>query len=68
MVRKIADNDMIWEQTTPLYQLALIFAKLEYSEKSVVDPMGLIDSLRLNTGDQQDAAEYILTPSSTRVL
>lgn len=30
--------------------------------------MGLIDALRLNTGDQQDAAEYILTPGSTRVL
>ncbi|KAE8539220.1 hypothetical protein D1P53_004316 [Cryptococcus gattii VGV] len=45
-------------ETTPLYQLALIFAKLEYSEKSVIDPMGLIDALRLNAGDQQDAAEF----------
>ncbi|OXG77311.1 ubiquitin carboxyl-terminal hydrolase 48 [Cryptococcus neoformans var. grubii Br795] len=48
----------VTSETTPLYQLALIFAKLEYSEKSVVDPMGLVDSLRLNTGDQQDAAEF----------
>ncbi|KIR98682.1 hypothetical protein L804_04261 [Cryptococcus deuterogattii 2001/935-1] len=45
-------------ETTPLYQLALIFTKLEYSEKSVIDPMGLIDALRLNAGDQQDAAEF----------
>lgn len=30
--------------------------------------MGLIDALRLNMGDQQDAAEYILTPSLTLVV
>ncbi|ODN97958.1 hypothetical protein I350_07595 [Cryptococcus amylolentus CBS 6273] len=45
-------------QNTPLFQLALIFGMLEHSEKKVVDPMGLIDALRLNKGDQQDAAEF----------
>ncbi|KAK8864689.1 hypothetical protein IAR55_001941 [Kwoniella newhampshirensis] len=30
----------------------------EYSERKVVDPMGLIDALRLSKGDQQDAAEF----------
>ncbi|ORY26328.1 hypothetical protein BCR39DRAFT_541321 [Naematelia encephala] len=43
---------------TPLYHLALVFAQLQFSEKSIVDPMGLIEALRLNTGDQQDAAEF----------
>ncbi|WVQ77862.1 hypothetical protein IAR50_007560 [Cryptococcus sp. DSM 104548] len=48
----------VTSENTPLFQLALIFAMLEHSEKKVVDPMGLIDALRLNAGDQQDAAEF----------
>ncbi|WVQ80125.1 hypothetical protein IAT38_002226 [Cryptococcus sp. DSM 104549] len=44
--------------TTPLYHLALVFAMLGYSDRKVVDPMGLIEALRLNKGDQQDAAEF----------
>jgi ubiquitin carboxyl-terminal hydrolase 48 len=40
-----------------MYYLALIFASLQYSTKKVVDPMGLIEALRLEKGNQQDAAE-----------
>ena len=42
---------------TPLYHLAMIFASLQYSERAVVDPTPLIESLGLKKTDQQDAAE-----------
>lgn len=42
---------------TPLRHLAQIFAMLQVSQREVVDPGPLIEALRLNKGDQQDAAE-----------
>jgi ubiquitin carboxyl-terminal hydrolase 48 len=42
---------------TPIYHLAIVFASLQFSERAVVDPSPLIDSLGLKKGDQQDAAE-----------
>ncbi|WOO83634.1 Ubiquitin carboxyl-terminal hydrolase 48 [Vanrija pseudolonga] len=43
---------------SPLHHLANIFAMMHYSNKPVVDPGALIEALRLNKGDQQDAAEF----------
>jgi ubiquitin carboxyl-terminal hydrolase 48 len=43
---------------SPLFHLAHIFTSLEFTQKPFVDPRGLIESLRLNTGEQQDAAEF----------
>ncbi|KAL1405904.1 hypothetical protein Q8F55_007584 [Vanrija albida] len=43
---------------SPLHHLANIFAMMHFSNKAVVDPGALIEALRLNKGDQQDAAEF----------
>lgn len=45
-------------QTSSLYNLALVFASLQHTEKKVVDPSGLVKALRLESGNQQDAAEF----------
>ncbi|KAK4687825.1 hypothetical protein P7C73_g2281, partial [Tremellales sp. Uapishka_1] len=42
----------------PLFHLALVFASLQYTEKQIVDPTGLVEVLKLNKSDQQDAAEF----------
>lgn len=49
--------DTVGKVGTPLYHLANIFAKLQCSQRSVVDPGELVEALRLNKGHQQDAAE-----------
>jgi ubiquitin carboxyl-terminal hydrolase 48 len=43
---------------SPLFHLAHIFASLQHTEERFIDPMALIESLRLNKGEQQDAAEF----------
>ena len=43
---------------TPLFHLGAIFAALELSDRPVVDPTPLLDSLKLEKADQQDAAEF----------
>ncbi|WWC69883.1 uncharacterized protein I206_103826 [Kwoniella pini CBS 10737] len=50
--------DCVTTDTTPLYQLAIVFGMLQHSNRQLVDPMGLIDALRLEKGNQQDAAEF----------
>ncbi|OCF31948.1 hypothetical protein I316_06331 [Kwoniella heveanensis BCC8398] len=45
-------------QSTPLYHLASVFAMLQHSQRAVVDPSFLIEALRLDKGDQQDAGEF----------
>jgi hypothetical protein len=42
---------------TALYHLGLVFASLEKSERQAVDPEGLINKLKLEKGNQQDAQE-----------
>lgn len=46
------------EQGT-LHCLASVFGRLQLSRRPVVDPGPLIEALRLNKGDQQDAAECV---------
>lgn len=48
---------VVGDKVTPLYHLANIFAMLQESKRQVVDPGALIDALKLNKGNQQDAAE-----------
>ncbi|WWC62222.1 uncharacterized protein I303_104817 [Kwoniella dejecticola CBS 10117] len=48
----------VTSDTTPLYQLAMVFGMLQHSNRQIVDPMGLIEALRLEKGNQQDAAEF----------
>ena len=43
---------------SPLFHLAYIFASLQYTQRSYVDPAVLIEALRLDKGDQQDAGEF----------
>ncbi|WVF71134.1 hypothetical protein IAT40_005931 [Kwoniella sp. CBS 6097] len=50
--------DCVLSESTPLYHLASVFAMLQYSERAVVDPSFLIEALRLDKGDQQDAGEF----------
>ncbi|WWC89000.1 uncharacterized protein L201_003917 [Kwoniella dendrophila CBS 6074] len=50
--------DCVTTESTPLYHLAMVFGMLQYSNRDVVDPMGLIEALRLEKGNQQDAAEF----------
>lgn len=50
------------EQGT-LHCLASVFGRLQISRRPVVDPGPLIEALRLNKGDQQDAAEYVVYAS-----
>jgi ubiquitin carboxyl-terminal hydrolase 48 len=44
-------------QTSPCFQLALTFTGLQKSARAVFDPAGLVEALRLEKGDQQDASE-----------
>nr|XP_019046681.1 hypothetical protein I302_05431 [Kwoniella bestiolae CBS 10118]OCF25611.1 hypothetical protein I302_05431 [Kwoniella bestiolae CBS 10118] len=50
--------DCVTTESTPLYHLAMVFGMLQHSNRQVVDPMGLIEALRLEKGNQQDAAEF----------
>ncbi|OCF60862.1 hypothetical protein L486_00506 [Kwoniella mangroviensis CBS 10435] len=50
--------DCVTTQSTPLFHLAMVFGMLQHSNRQVVDPMGLIEALRLEKGNQQDAAEF----------
>lgn len=43
---------------SPLYHLAYIFASLQHTQRPYVDPTVLIEALRLDKGDQQDAGEF----------
>ncbi|KAJ9125512.1 hypothetical protein QFC22_000473 [Naganishia vaughanmartiniae] len=45
-------------QNSPIFQLALTFAALQTSETKYYDPAGLVNALRLDTGNQQDASEF----------
>jgi len=40
-----------------LYHLGSVFGMLQHSRRAVVDPGALINALKLNKGEQQDAAE-----------
>ncbi len=44
---------------SPIYQLALTFAAMQLSVKAYHDPTGLVESLQLKKGDQQDASEWV---------
>ncbi|WVQ99731.1 hypothetical protein IAU59_006873 [Kwoniella sp. CBS 9459] len=50
--------DCVTSESTKLYHLASIFAMLQYSDRAVVDPSFLIEALRLDKGEQQDAGEF----------
>lgn len=45
-------------QTSPIEQLQLIFARLQFTNKKSIDPFNFIDSLALNAAEQQDAQEF----------
>lgn len=49
--------EAVGEQVNHLYHLANIFAMMQESRRPVADPGALIEALRLNKGNQQDAAE-----------
>lgn len=46
-------------QDSPIFQLALTFAALQTSETKYYDPTGLVNALRLDTGNHQDASECV---------
>ncbi|WWC94448.1 hypothetical protein V866_001294 [Kwoniella sp. B9012] len=50
--------ECVTTESTPLFHLAMVFGMLQHSNRQVVDPMGLIEALRLEKGNQQDAAEF----------
>ena len=45
-------------QASPLFQLQVLFAFLEKSDQGVYDPAPFVNSLRLDTTEQQDAQEF----------
>lgn len=52
-----ADSKWSILQNSPIFQLALTFAALQTSEMKYYDPKGLVNALRVDTGNQQDASE-----------
>ncbi|KAJ9109175.1 hypothetical protein QFC21_000504 [Naganishia friedmannii] len=46
------------DEDSPIFQLGLTFAALQTSETKYYDPSGLVNALRLDTGNQQDASEF----------
>lgn len=45
-------------QDSPLFQLQVLFAFLQKGDQGVFDPERLVASLKLDTGEQQDAQEF----------
>lgn len=45
-------------QTSPIEQLQLVFARMQFTNKKSIDPFNFIDSLALNAAEQQDAQEF----------
>jgi hypothetical protein len=44
---------------SPIFQLQVTFAALQESIQNVFNPARLIESLHLDTTEQQDAQEYV---------
>lgn len=45
-------------QTSPLFQLQVLFAFLQNSSQGVYNPEALVSSLKLDKGEQQDVQEF----------
>ncbi|KAF9053878.1 cysteine proteinase [Hymenopellis radicata] len=45
-------------KNSPLHQLQITFAALQECTQNVFNPVKLVESLKLNTGEQQDAQEF----------
>lgn len=45
-------------QASPLYQLQVLFTFLQTAQQAVYNPISLVTSLKLDTGEQQDAQEF----------
>jgi hypothetical protein len=45
-------------RSSPIYQLQLTFAAMQEGNQKVFNPERLVESLQLNTLEQQDAQEY----------
>lgn len=45
-------------QSSPLFQLQLLFSFLQTARQAVYNPVTLVSALKLDTGEQQDAQEF----------
>lgn len=50
--------DYTFVPVSPVGQLQLIFAQLQFSDRRYVDPSNFVNSLQLNVMQQQDAQEF----------
>lgn len=46
-------------EDSPIFQLQVTFAALQYGNKTVFNPVKLVESLQLRTSEQQDAQELV---------
>ncbi len=47
-------------QESPIFQLQVTFAAMQMSKQAAFNPVKLVESLKLNTTEQQDAQECVL--------